>query len=132
MDLRLELIPVPVSDVDRAKAFYSERAGFNVDNDVTVREGLRFIQLTPPGSNCSVSIGEGITEMEPGSLQGLQLVVEDIEEASERLSSQGVEVSEIQDFPWGRFVFFSDPDGNGWAVQQIPDYGEDRTQPEGV
>jgi predicted enzyme related to lactoylglutathione lyase len=129
MDLRLELIPVPVSDVDRAKAFYSERAGFNVDNDVTVREGLRFIQLTPPGSHCSVSIGEGITEMEPGSLEGLQLVVDDIEEARERLAVQGVEVSEIQDFPWGRFVFFSDPDGNGWAVQQIPDYGEGRTEP---
>ena len=111
MDLKLELIPIPVSDVDRAKSFYAERAGFSVDNDVTVREGLRFIQLTPPGSACSVSIGEGITEMEPGSLQGIQLVVDDIEAA--------------------RFVFFSDPDGNGWAVQQIPDYGEGRTQPEG-
>ncbi len=131
MDLKLELLPVPVSDVDRAKAFYSERAGFNVDNDVTVREGLRFVQLTPPGSACSISIGEGITEMEPGSLEGLQLVVDDIESSRDELSARGLEVSEIQDFPWGRFVFFSDPDGNGWAVQQIPDYGEGRTQPEG-
>ena len=131
MDLRLELIPVPVSDVERAKAFYSGPAGFALDNDVTVKEGLRFIQLTPPGSGCSISIGEGITEMEPGSLGGLQLVVEDIEAAREELSRRGVEVSEIQDFPWGRFVFFSDPDGNGWAVQQIPDYGEGRTEPEG-
>ena len=129
MDFKLELIPVPVSDVNRAKAFY-EGAGFNVDNDVTVKEGLRFIQLTPPGSNCSVSIGEGITEMKPGSLEGLQLVVGDIEAAREELAGRGVEVSEIQDFPWGRFVFFSDPDGNGWAVQQIPNYGEGRTQPE--
>jgi predicted enzyme related to lactoylglutathione lyase len=123
MDLRLELIPVPVSDVDRAKAFYSDQAGFAVDNDVTVREGLRFVQLTPPGSGCSISIGEGITEMQPGSLDGLQLVAEDIEAAREELAGRGVEVSEIQDFPWGRFVFFSDPDGNGWAVQQLPSYG---------
>jgi predicted enzyme related to lactoylglutathione lyase len=123
MDLRLELVPVPVSDVDRAKAFYSENAGFALDNDVTVEEGLRFIQLTPAGSACSISIGEGITEMAPGSLQGLQLVVEDIEEAREDLAGRGVEVSEIKDFPWGRFVFFSDPDGNGWAVQLKPAQG---------
>ena len=130
MDFRLELIQVPVSDVDRAKAFYTENAGFALDNDVIVKEGLRFIQLTPPGSGCSISIGEGITEMEPGSLAGLQLVVDDIEAAREDLIGRGVEATEIQDFPWGRFVFFSDPDGNGWAVQQIPDYGEGRTQPE--
>ena len=130
MDLRLELIPVPVSDVDRAKEFYTERAGFSADNDVTVREGLRFVQLTPPGSGCSISIGEGITEMEPGSLEGLQLVVDDVEAAREDLSGRGVEVSQVQDFPWGRFVFFSDPDGNGWAVQQIPDYGEGKTAPD--
>jgi predicted enzyme related to lactoylglutathione lyase len=132
VNFKLELIPVPVSDVDRAKAFYSEKAGFAVDNDVTVREGLRFVQLTPPGSGCSISIGEGITEMPPGALEGLQLVVDDIEAASEDLVGRGVEVSDVQDFPWGRFVFFSDPDGNGWAVQQIPDYGEGRTQPEDV
>jgi predicted enzyme related to lactoylglutathione lyase len=129
MDFKLELIPVPVSDVDRAKAFYAERAGFAVDNDVTVRDGLRFVQLTPPGSGCSVSIGEGITRMEPGSLEGLQLVVTDIEAARDELAGRGVDVSDIQDFPWGRFVFFSDPDGNGWAVQQIPDYADERGQP---
>jgi catechol 2,3-dioxygenase-like lactoylglutathione lyase family enzyme len=132
VDLKLELISVPVSDVERAKAFYTEKAGFALDNDVTVQEGLRFIQLTPPGSGCSISIGEGLTEMEPGSLEGLQLVVDDIESARDELAGRGLQVSEIQDFPWGRFVFFSDPDGNGWAVQQIPDYGEGRTQPEDV
>ncbi len=131
MNLKLELVPVPVADVDRAKAFY-EQAGFNADNDVTVKEGLRFVQLTPPGSGCSISIGEGTTEMEPGSLQGVQLVVDDIEATREDLAGRGVEVSDVQDFPWGRFVYFSDPDGNGWAVQQIPDYGEGRTQPENV
>ena len=131
MDFKLELIPVPVTDVERAKTFY-EQAGFSVDNDVTVRPGLRFVQLTPPGSGCSVSIGEGITEMEPGSLEGLQLVVEDIEAARDHLVGRGLEISDIQDFPWGKFVFFNDPDGNGWAVQQIPDYGEGRNQPEFV
>ena len=130
MDLKLELIPVPVTDVDRAKEFYSERAGFKFEQDHTVKEGLRFVQLTPPGSGCSISIGEGLTEMEPGSLEGLQLVVDDIVEAREQLAGGGVEVSEIQDFPWGRFVFFSDPDGNRWSVQQIPDYGEGKTAPD--
>ena len=130
MDFKLELIPVPVTDVERAKAFYTDKAGFNLDNDVTVKEGLRFIQVTPPGSACSISIGEGITEMEPGSLEGLQLVVEDADAAREELAGRGVEVSDVQEFPWGRFVFFSDPDGNGWAVQQLPDYGEGRTEPE--
>jgi predicted enzyme related to lactoylglutathione lyase len=129
MDFKLELIPVPVTDVDRAKAFY-EKAGFNADNDVQVNEELRFVQLTPPGSNCSISIGIGITEMEPGSLEGLQVVVEDADAAREELAGRGIEVSEVQDFPWGRFVFFSDPDGNGWAVQQLPDYGEGKTQPD--
>ena len=129
MDFKLELIPVPVTDVERAKAFY-QQAGFSVDNDVTVRPGLRFVQLTPPGSGCSVSIGEGITQMEPGSLEGLQLVVDDIDAARDHLVERGLEISDIQDFPWGKFVFFNDPDGNGWAVQQIPDYGEGRNQPE--
>jgi predicted enzyme related to lactoylglutathione lyase len=129
MDFKLELIPVPVTDVERAKAFY-QQAGFNVDNDVTVRPGLRFVQLTPPGSGCSVSIGEGITQMEPGSLEGLQMVVDDIEAARDHLVDRGLEISDIQDFPWGKFVFFNDPDGNGWAVQQIPDYGEGRNQPD--
>ena len=123
MDYKLELVSVPVSDVDRAKAFYVEQAGFNADHDHQVNEDLRFVQLTPPGSGCSISIGEGITEMEPGSLEGLQLVVEDIEAARDELAARGLEVSDVQDFPWGRFVYFSDPDGNGWSVQQIPDYG---------
>jgi predicted enzyme related to lactoylglutathione lyase len=129
MDFKLELIPVPVTDVDRAKAFY-EKAGFSADNDVQVNEELRFVQLTPPGSNCSISIGTGLTEMEPGSLEGLQVVVEDADAAREELAGRGIEVSDVQDFPWGRFVFFSDPDGNGWAVQELPDYGEGKTQPD--
>jgi catechol 2,3-dioxygenase-like lactoylglutathione lyase family enzyme len=123
MNFKLELIAVPVSDADRARAFYADQVGFVVDHDHAVEDGLRFIQLTPPGSGCSIAIGEGVTEMEPGSLQGLQLVVDDIEAARGELTGRGVGVSEIQDFPWGRFVFFSDPDGNRWAVQQIPDYG---------
>ncbi|HEY4096897.1 MAG TPA: VOC family protein [Baekduia sp.] len=116
--MKLELIPVPVSDVDRAKAFYADQAGFTADHDHTVSDEIRFIQLTPPGSACSISIGKGLTPMAPGSLQGLQVVVDDIAVAREDLASRGVDVTEIQDFPWGRFVFFSDPDGNGWAVQQ--------------
>jgi predicted enzyme related to lactoylglutathione lyase len=119
MDYKLELIGVPVSDPDRAKAFYVEQAGFNADHDHTVSEDVRFIQLTPPGSACSIALGKGVIDTEPGSVQGLQLVVEDIEVAHSELSGRGVEVSPIQDFPWGRFVFFKDPDGNGWAVQQI-------------
>ena len=123
MNFRLELIAVPVSDPDRAKAFYADQVGFAVDHDHAVKDGLRFIQLSPVGSGCSIAVGEGITEMEPGSLEGLQLVVDDIEAARDELAGRDVDVSEIQDFPWGRFVFFSDPDGNRWAVQQIPDYG---------
>ena len=119
MDFKLELIAVPVSDVDRAKSFYTDQAGFNADHDHTVSEDLRFVQLTPPGSGCSISIGKGLVTSEPGSLQGLQLVVSDIGEAYAELSGRGVPVSEVQNFPWGRFVFFQDPDGNGWAVQQI-------------
>src|SRR4051794_30468407 len=118
MDYRLELIAVPVSDVDRAKSFYTEKAGFNADHDHTVSDEMRFVQITPPGSACSIAFGKGISESEPGSLQGLQVVVDDIEAAHADLSSRGVEVGDIQDFPWGRFVFFTDPDGNGWAVQQ--------------
>ena len=120
MDYKLELISVPVSDPDRAKAFYAEQAGFSVDHDHRVSDDLRFIQLTPPGSACSIAIGQGIMTTEPGSVQGLQLVVADIETAHADLSGRGIEVSDVQDFPWGRFVFFQDPDGNGWAVQQIP------------
>jgi predicted enzyme related to lactoylglutathione lyase len=120
MDYKLELVAVPVSDVDRAKAFYVDQAGFNADHDHTVSEDIRFVQLTPPGSACSIAIGKGTTDAEPGSVKGLQLVVEDADAAREDLASRGVEVSDVQDFPWGRFVFFSDPDGNTWAVQQIP------------
>jgi catechol 2,3-dioxygenase-like lactoylglutathione lyase family enzyme len=119
MDFRLELIQVPVSDVDRAKAFYTEQAGFNADHDHQVSDEMRFVQLTPPGSACSIAIGSGLgADVEPGSVQGLQLVVGDIEAAHAELAGRGVEVSDVQDFPWGRFVFFRDPDGNGWAVQQ--------------
>jgi predicted enzyme related to lactoylglutathione lyase len=123
MDFKLELVAVPVTDVDRAKAFYTEQAGFNADHDHRVSDTMRFVQLTPPGSACSIAIGQGIMDTEPGSVQGLQLVVSDIEAARDQLAGAGVEVSEIQDFPWGRFVFFKDPDGNGWAVQQIPARG---------
>jgi catechol 2,3-dioxygenase-like lactoylglutathione lyase family enzyme len=120
---RLELVVVPVSDVDRAKAFYTEKAGFNADHDHRVSDEIRFVQLTPPGSACSIALGQGLTEMAPGSLQGLQLVVEDIQAARAELVERGVEVSDIQEFDWGSFVFFSDPDGNGWSVQRIPPRG---------
>ena len=120
MDFRLELVNVPVSDVDRAKDFYTQRAGFNADMDVNVGDAIRFVQLTPPGSACSISIGTGLSDAAPGSVQGLQVVVDDIDAARTELAERGVEVSEVQSFDWGKFVFFSDPDGNGWAVQQIP------------
>ena len=119
MDWKLELVAVPVSDVDRAKAFYSEKVGFNVDHDHHVSDEIRFVQLTPPGSACSIALGKGISTATAGSAHGLQLVVTDVDAARAELVGRGVEVSEVQDFPWGRFVFFSDPDGNGWAVQEI-------------
>ncbi len=118
MDYKLELLCVPVTDVDRAKEFYV-RAGFNADHDQRVNESLRFVQLTPPGSGCSICIGEGLTTMAPGSIEGLQLVVDDADAAHADLSGRGVEVSEVDDQPWGRFVYFKDPDGNAWNVQQI-------------
>jgi catechol 2,3-dioxygenase-like lactoylglutathione lyase family enzyme len=118
MDWKLELIAIPVSDVDRAKAFY-ERVGFNADHDHRVSEEIRFVQLTPPGSACSIALGDGVSDMEPGSMRGLQLVVDDAVAARAHLVAQGVEASKVQEFPWGRFVFFADPDGNGWSVQQI-------------
>jgi len=122
MDWKLELIQVPVSDVDRAKEFYVDKVGFTLDHDHQVNDQVRFVQITPPGSGCSIAIGTGLGDkpMEPGSVQGLQVVVSDINEAHSRLSQKGVEVSDIQHFPWGDFVFFRDPDGNGWAVQAIP------------
>jgi predicted enzyme related to lactoylglutathione lyase len=123
MDYKLELVAIPVSDADRAKAFYVDQAGFNADHDHRVNDELRFIQLTPPGSGCSITIGTGITEAEPGSVKGMQLVVQDIETAHAELFGRGVDVSDVQDLPWGRFVFFSDPDGNAWAVQEIQPQG---------
>ena len=123
MDFKLELVNLPVSDVDRAKAFYTEKAGFNADHDHVVSDEMRFVQCTPPGSACSIAFGKGLQGLpttEPGSVQGLQLVVTDIDDARAELAGRGVDVSDVQDFPWGRFVFFNDPDGNGWAVQQIP------------
>jgi catechol 2,3-dioxygenase-like lactoylglutathione lyase family enzyme len=120
MDFRLELVAVPVSDVDRAKAFYTDKVGFHADQDHQVNPQLRFVQLTPPGSACSIAIGDGLTDAQPGSARGLQLVVDDIEAARKELVEGGVEPSDVQDFPWGSFVFFSDPDGNGWSVQQVP------------
>jgi catechol 2,3-dioxygenase-like lactoylglutathione lyase family enzyme len=119
VDYKLELVAVPVSDVDRAKSFYVEQAGFNPDHDHRVSEDMRFVQLTPPGSACSIAIGQGITDAAPGSVVGLQLVVSDIHQARDDLAGRGVEVSDVQEFPWGAFLFFADPDGNRWAVQQI-------------
>jgi predicted enzyme related to lactoylglutathione lyase len=120
MDWRLELVQVPVSDVDRAKSFYTEKAGFTADHDHRVNDDIRFVQLTPPGSACSIAIGTGLSDMRPGSVQGLQVVVSDIEAARAELVKRGVEVSKVQEFPWGSFVFFNDPDGNAWSVQQSP------------
>jgi predicted enzyme related to lactoylglutathione lyase len=119
MDWKLELVQVPVADLDRAKAFYTEKAGFDADHDHRVSDELRFIQLTPPGSACSIALTSDAHEMEPGSIEGLQLVVEDIDAAHAELSGRGVEVGEVQEFPWGKFVFFADPDGNRWSVQAI-------------
>jgi catechol 2,3-dioxygenase-like lactoylglutathione lyase family enzyme len=119
MDMKLELVAVPVSDPDRANAFYTEQAGFNADHDIIVQEGLRFIQLTPPGSACSIALGDGITDAEPGSVRGLQLVVTSAADAHAELAGRGVEVSDVQEFPWGKFVFFADPDGNRWAIQEL-------------
>ena len=120
MQMKLELVPVPVSDVDRAIAFYTDKIGFNLDHDHQVNEQLRFVQLTPPGSACSIAIGIGLTEMAPGSIKGLQMVIPDAQAAREELLGRGAEVSEVDVQPWGSFVYFSDPDGNTWALQQIP------------
>ncbi|MDQ1583812.1 MAG: hypothetical protein QOF36_1866 [Microbacteriaceae bacterium] len=120
MDWKIELIAIPVTDVDRAKAFYVDQVGFNADHDHQVNDNLRFVQLTPPGSACSVVLGTGITEMAPGSQRGVQIVVADADGAREQLVSRGVEASEIDEQPWGRFVYFADPDGNTWSLQEIP------------
>jgi predicted enzyme related to lactoylglutathione lyase len=122
MDWKLELVSVPVSDVDRAKTFYTEQVGFVADHDHQVSDEVRFVQLTPPGSACSIALGTGMGQAEPGSVRGLQIVVADAAAARDELAGRGVEVSEVQDFPWGRFVFFADPDGNTWALQQLPEW----------
>jgi catechol 2,3-dioxygenase-like lactoylglutathione lyase family enzyme len=119
VDWKLEVVAVPVSDVDRAKTFYSEQVGFHLDHDHTVNENLRFVQLTPPGSGCSIAIGEGIVDTPPGSLAGLQLVVEDARAARAELVARGVEATEVEDLPWGSFTYFRDPDGNRWSVQGL-------------
>jgi catechol 2,3-dioxygenase-like lactoylglutathione lyase family enzyme len=118
MDWKLELVAVPVSDADRSKEFYAEKVGFNLDHDHQVTDDLRFVQLTPPGSACSISIGTSISDKPPGSVAGLQIVVSDVSAARAQLIERGVEVTETQEFPWGKFVFFNDPDGNGWALQE--------------
>jgi predicted enzyme related to lactoylglutathione lyase len=119
VDWKLELVQVPVADIDRAKDFYTQKLGFVADNDATVNEQIRFVQLTPPGSACSIALTTGAHQMAPGPIEGLQLVVDDADAARDELRERGVPVGEVQEFPWGRFVFFTDPDSNGWAVQQI-------------
>ena len=121
--MKLELVMVPVTDVDRAKEFYV-RAGFVADHDRTVSEDIRFVQLTPPGSACSIAIGRGLTEMEPGSLDNLQMVIADADATKADLVERGIEVRGVEDLAWGRFVWFEDPDGNGWALQELPDYSQ--------
>ena len=125
MDIKIEVINVPVTDVDVAKSFYVDKIGLNEDIDVTVTEGLRFVQLTPPGSACSVVIGEGLTDMEPGSQRGIMAVVDNADDARARLIEKGVEASEVDEQEWGRFVYFADPDGNAWTLQQLPDRSEE-------
>lgn len=122
MNMKLELVPVPVTDVDKAIDFYVNKIGFNLDHDHRVNEHVRFVQLTPEGSACSIVIGEGITEMKPGSQQGLQMVVDDARAARDLLVSKGVDAPEVETMPWGIFTYFSDPDGNTWALQQLPQY----------
>ena len=119
MDWKLELVAVPVSDVDRAKAFYVDQVGFTLDHDHAVSDEIRFVQLTPPGSACSITIGKGVTKAKAGSVEGLQVVVADVEAARAQLLERGVEASDVETYPWGRFVYFSDPDGNGWALQEM-------------
>jgi catechol 2,3-dioxygenase-like lactoylglutathione lyase family enzyme len=124
VDYRVELIIMPVSDVDRARAFYGDTLGWSVDHDQTVDENIRFVQVTPPGSACSIAFGRGLSQMEPGSLQAIQVVVASADEALADLTARGVEAQGVDDQPWGRFVSFSDPDGNSWTVQQLPDWSQ--------
>ena len=120
MDWKIELIIIPVADVDRAKDFFANKMGFHVDHDQTVSEGLRFVQLTPPGSACSIAFGRGITDAAPGSLKAVQIVIDDADQAYAELTSRGVTCTPVEDMPWGRFIFLTDPDGNGWSLQQMP------------
>ena len=122
MDMKLELVLIPVSDVDRAKAFYTENMGFTLDVDHRASDQFRVVQMTPPGSACSIAFGKGLTRMAPGSLDSLQMVVADADAAHDDLAGRGIEVSTVDEQPWGRFVYFTDPDGNGWALQQLPDW----------
>ncbi len=119
MEMKLELVMVPVSDVDRAKAFYTEQIGFNADHDHRIKPGLRFVQLTPPGSACSIAIGEGLSDMEPGSMKGLQMVVKNVRALRDELLSRGAEISDVEELPWGTFAYFNDPDGNAWSLQEM-------------
>lgn len=121
MNMKLEVVFLPVSDVDRAKAFYVDQVGFVCDQDHTVSDEVRFVQLTPPGSACSISVGKGLVDGEPGSVKGLMVVVADADAAHDQLQANGVDVGDVHDEPWGRFTEFSDPDGNGWTVQQLPE-----------
>ncbi|MGA1835611.1 VOC family protein [Herbiconiux sp. 11R-BC] len=124
MDWKIEVVFIPVTDIDRAKRFYAEQVGFHADHDSTVSDEIRFVQLTPPGSACSIALGRGITDMAPGSQRGVQVVVPDADEARAHLLANGVECSEVDEQAWGRFVTFADPDGNTWALQQLPDYAK--------
>jgi len=122
MDIKLEVVPVPVTDIDRAKSFYVDQVGFIADHDQVVSDEIRFVQLTPPGSACSIAFGKGISTMQPGSLQGVMCVIDDAEAARKELAGRGVKVSDVDVQPWGKFVYFTDPDGNGWAFQELPDW----------
>jgi catechol 2,3-dioxygenase-like lactoylglutathione lyase family enzyme len=124
VDYRIELVGMPVSDIERAKEFYGKTLGWSVDHDHNVSDGIRFIQVTPPGSACSIAFGNGVSDMPPGSLRALQVVVTSADEARADLVARGVEASAVDDQPWGKFVYFADPDGNTWSVQEIPDYSK--------
>lgn len=119
MDWKLELVILPVTDIDRAKAFYVDTIGFNADHDQTVSDEVRFVQLTPRGSACSIAFGRGLTQAQPGTVQGLQMVVDDADAARQELIDRGFDPGPVDEQPWGRFLYFHDPDGNGWSVQQI-------------
>jgi catechol 2,3-dioxygenase-like lactoylglutathione lyase family enzyme len=125
VNYKIELVIVPVADVDRSRAFYGETLGWPVDHDQTVDENIRFVQVTPPGSACSIAFGKGLSEMTPGSLKALQVVVDSADEALADLTARGVDAQGVDDQPWGRFVYFTDPDGTSWTVQELPDRSQD-------